>query len=150
MPKVASATRGSLAPRTVQKTSPRNRFIDIDLRLRRMNVTGCWMSILHPSSYAVRVPVLNAKGSAINNLDNLGSKCAPYWVAPIERNHRRSSSTSRIAWDSFCAAIAARFDPRKPLFSRLRSDPRWGAIGHSKVQVISCRSLRGRGCLKSA
>ena len=25
--------------------------------------------------------------------------------------------------------------------SRLRSDPRWGAIGHSKVQVISCRSL---------
>ena len=40
---------------------------------------------------------------------------------PIERNHRRSSSTSRI--------------------SRLRSDQRWGAIGHSKVQVISCRSL---------
>ena len=40
---------------------------------------------------------------------------------PIERNHRRSRSTSRIL--------------------RLRSDPRWGAIGHSKVQVISCRSL---------
>ncbi len=51
---------------------------------------------------------------------------------PIERNHRRScSSTSRI--------------------SRLRSDQRWGAIGHSKVQVISCRSLkdqaRGRPAL---
>ncbi len=39
---------------------------------------------------------------------------------PIERNHRRSSSTARI--------------------SRLRSDPRWGAIGHSRVQVISCGS----------
>ena len=43
------------------------------------------------------------------------------WSRPIERNHRRSCSTSRI--------------------SRLRSDQRWGAIGHSKVQVISCRSL---------
>ena len=42
-------------------------------------------------------------------------------LRPIERNHRRSRSTSRI--------------------SRLRSDPRWGAIGHAKVQVISCRSL---------
>ena len=44
------------------------------------------------------------------------------WSRPIERNHRRSCPTSRI--------------------SRLRSDQRWGAIGHSKVQVISCRSLR--------
>ena len=42
------------------------------------------------------------------------------WPRPIERNHRRSRSTSRI--------------------SRLRSGQRWGAIGHSKVQVISCRS----------
>ena len=60
---------------------------------------------------------------------------------PIERNHRRSCSTSRIAWDAIHAAITARFDPRKPLFSRLRNDQRWGVIGHSKVQVISCRSL---------
>ena len=44
------------------------------------------------------------------------------WSRPIERHHRRSCSTSRM--------------------SRLRSDQRWGAIGHSKVQVISCRSLR--------
>ena len=43
---------------------------------------------------------------------------------PIERNHRRSRSMSRIL--------------------RLRSDPRWGAIGHSKVEVISCRSLSRR------
>ena len=50
---------------------------------------------------------------------------APHiWSRPIEQNHRRSSSTSRI--------------------SRLRSDLRWGAIGHSKVQVISCRSLSAR------
>ena len=56
-------------------------------------------------------------GSAINKLDNLGFKCALYLVAQIERNHRRSRSTSRIL--------------------RLRSDQRWGAIGHSKVQVIS-------------
>ena len=44
------------------------------------------------------------------------------WLRPIERNHRRSYSTSRL--------------------SRLRSSQRWGAIGHSKVQVISCWSLR--------
>ena len=45
------------------------------------------------------------------------------WSRPIERYHRRSCSTSRM--------------------SRLRSDQRWSAIGHSKVQVISCRSLNG-------
>jgi len=30
----------------------------------------------------------------------------------------------RIAWDAFYAAIAASFDPSKPLFSRLRSKQR--------------------------
>ena len=63
-----------------------------------------------------------------------GPSVPQIWSRPIERNHRRSCSTSRI--------------------SRLRSDQRWGAIGHSKVQVISCRSLRtilsgfpgGRNC----
>ncbi len=49
---------------------------------------------------------------------------------PIERYHWRSCSTSRM--------------------SRLRSDPRWGAIGHSKVQVISCRSLTHRVSISSS
>ena len=52
-----------------------------------------------------------------------GPSVPPIGSRPIERNHRRSRSTSRIL--------------------RLRSDPIWGAIGHSKVQVISCRSLMG-------
>ena len=29
-----------------------------------------------------RYKLVLSKGSAINKLDNLGSKCAPYWVAP--------------------------------------------------------------------
>ncbi len=45
-----------------------------------------------------------------------GPSVPPIGSRPIERHHRRSCSTSRM--------------------SRLRSDPRWGAIGHSKVQVI--------------
>ena len=46
---------------------------------------------------------------------------------PIERNHTPSCSTSRIL--------------------RLRSDQRWGALGPSKVQVISGRSLTPYGLL---
>ena len=50
-----------------------------------------------------------------------GTSVPHVWSRPIERNHRRRGPTSRI--------------------SRLRSDQRRGAIGHSKVQVIPCRSL---------
>ena len=50
-----------------------------------------------------------------------GPSVPDIWSRPIERNHRRSRPTSRIL--------------------QLRSYQRGGAIGHSKVQVISCRSL---------